>query len=85
MPATIHTAVGIAMQGSKQILSCQVREGAENLEHWKEVERNLFDRGLRRMLLFVQDASSGPAAVTERMFPHCAVRMCTVHMLVGSP
>ena len=79
--AAIHTAVGIDMQGRKQILSCQVREGAENLEHWKEVERNLLDRGLRRVLLFVQDAFSGLAAVTAGMFPQCEVQLCTVHML----
>ena len=48
--AAIHTAEGIDMQGRKQILSCQVREGAENLEHWLEVERNLLERGLRRVL-----------------------------------
>ena len=79
--AAIHTAVGIDMQGRRQILSCQVREGPENLEHWKEVERNLLDRGLRRVLLFVQDAFSGLAAVTEGIFPQCAVHLCTVHML----
>ena len=62
--AAIHTAVGIEMQGRKQILSRQVREGAETLEHRKEV-----DRGLRRALLCVQDAFTGLAGVTAGMFP----------------
>ena len=79
--AAVHTVVGVDMQGRKRILGCQVKEGAENLEHWKEVERNLLDRGLRRVLLCVQDAFSGLAAVTEGLFPQCEVQLCTVHML----
>ena len=81
MQAAVHTAVGIDMRGRKRILGCQVQEGAENLEHRKAVERNLLDRGLRRVLLFVQDAFSGLAAVTEGLFPQCEVQLCTVHML----
>ena len=79
--AAVHTVVGVDMQGRKQILGCHVKEGAENLEHWKEVERNLLDRGLRRVLLCVQDAFAGLAAVTEGLFPQCEVQLCTVHML----
>ena len=79
--AAVHTAVGIDLQGRKRILGCQVKEGSENLEHWKDVERNLLDRGLRRVLLFVQDAFSGLAAVTGGMFPQCEVQLCAVHVL----
>ena len=79
--AAIHTAVGIDMQGRRRILSCQVREGSENLEHRKEVERGLLDRGLWRVLLCVLDAFSGLAAVTAGRFPQCEVQLCTVHML----
>ena len=79
--AAVHSAAGIDMQGRKRILGCQVQEGSENIEHWKAVERNVLDRGLRRVLLFVQDAFSGLAAVTEGLFPQCEVQLRTVHML----
>lgn len=69
------------MQGRKRIHTCQVQEDSENLEHWKKVERNLLDHGLRRVLLFVQDTLFRVAAVTAGMFPQCAVQLCTVHML----
>ena len=77
----VHTAVGNDLQGRKRILSCPVREGAENLEHWKEVERNLLAGGLRRVLLVLQDAFSSLAAVTEGMFPQGEVQLYIVHML----
>ena len=79
--AAIHTTVGIDMQGRKRILGRQVREGSENLERWEEVERNVLDRGLRRVLLCVQDAFSGLPAAPAGMFPQCEVQLCTVHML----
>ena len=74
--AAVHTALGIDLQGPKRILGCQFKEGAENLEHRKEFERNLLDRDLRRMLLFMQDAFSGLTAVTEGMFPQYEVQLC---------
>ena len=53
----------------------------ERLEHWKEVLRNLLDRGLRRVLLFVQDAFTGLARVTESLFPQSHTQLCVVHIL----
>jgi hypothetical protein len=41
--------------GRKQVLTCLPRAGRENLEDWKAVLRNLLERGLRRLLLLVQD------------------------------
>ncbi|MDE0626930.1 MAG: transposase, partial [Bryobacterales bacterium] len=60
--AAVHTVVGIDMQGRKRIHGCQVREGAESLERWKEVERfearyatwiGYLRRNCRRLLAFL--------------------------------
>lgn len=43
--------------------------------------RKLIDRGLRRVLLTVQDDFSGLDKIIEAFFPNTQVQLCTVHML----
>ena len=56
------------------------RAGRENLEDWKFILRNLIERGLRRVLLLVQDDFSGLLAISKSLFPNTDVQLCTVHM-----
>ena len=78
--AAIYLAVGLLRDGTKRVLSCTTRLGRENLEDWKLVLRNLAERGLRRVLLIVQDDFSGLLPVTSRLFPNADVQLCVVHM-----
>src|SRR6266478_2421579 len=66
--------------GKKQVLTCLPRAGRENLEDWKFVLRNLLERGLRRVLLLVQDDFSGLLPITQGLFPNTDVQLCAVHM-----
>src|ERR1700758_1622057 len=54
-PACIYVVVGLRRDGKRQVLTCLPRPGRENLEDWKFVLRSLLERGLRRVLLLVQD------------------------------
>src|SRR6266702_443724 len=64
-PACIYVVVGLRRDGKKQVLTCLPRAGRENLEDWKFVLRNLIERGLRRVLLLVQDDFSGLLPITH--------------------
>jgi len=66
--------------GRKQVLTCLPRPGRENLEDWKAVLRNLLERGLRRVLLLVQDDFSGLLPITQSLFPNADLQLCSVHM-----
>ena len=79
--AAIYTCVGIDLEGRKRVLACHVREGPESFGQWKETLRSLLDRGLRRVLLRVQDAFPGLVGLSEGLFPQAEVQFCTVHML----
>jgi putative transposase len=79
-PACIYVVVGLRRDGRKQILTCLPRAGRENLEDWKAVLRNLLERGLRRVLLLVQDDFSGLLPITQSLFPNTDIQLCTVHM-----
>lgn len=79
-PACVYLVVGLGRDGRKQVLTCHARPGRENLEDWKAVLRALLERGLRRVLLLVQDDFSGLLPITQSLFPHADVQLCVVHM-----
>lgn len=79
-PATIYVAVGLLRDGTKRILSCMVRHGRENLDDWKKLLRGLLERGLRRVLILVQDDFSGLLKITQSLFPNADIQLCIVHM-----
>lgn len=79
-PACIYLVVGLGRDGKKRVLSCIAKPSRENLEDWKAVLRNLIERGLRRVMIFVQDDFSGLLKVSESFFPNADVQLCVVHM-----
>jgi len=79
-PACIYVVIGLRRDGRKQVLSCLPRVGRENLEDWKTVLRGLLERGLRRVLIVVQDDFSGLLPITQSLFPGSDVQLCAVHM-----
>jgi len=79
-PATIYVAVGLDRDGKKRVLACVIRPGREHLEEWKRLLRALLERGLRRVLIVVQDDFSGLLTVTQSLFPRADVQLCIVHM-----
>jgi transposase-like protein len=78
--ASIYVVVGLRCDGKKQILACITRPGRENLEVWKLVLRGLIERGLRRVMIAIQDDFSGLLPITESLFPKADVQLCVVHM-----
>ena len=78
--ACIYLVVGLGRDGKKRVLSCIAKPGRENLEDWKSVLRGLIERGLRRVMIFIQDDFSGLLPITQSFFPNTDVQLCAVHM-----
>jgi putative transposase len=78
--ACIYVVVGLRHDGKKQILSCTAKPGRENLEDWKSVLRSLIERGLRRVMIFIQDDFSGLMPISQGLFPNTDIQLCAVHM-----
>ncbi len=83
-PACIYLVIGLGRDGKKSVLSCLTRFGRENLEDWKFVLRSLIERGLRRVMVVVQDDFSGLLGLTRGLFPNSDIQLCTVHLLRNS-
>jgi putative transposase len=79
-PACIYLVVGLGRDGKKRVLACVAKPGRENLEDWKAVLRGLIERGLRRVMIVVQDDFSGLLKISESFFPNADVQLCAVHM-----
>ncbi|MFQ5788939.1 MAG: transposase [Acidobacteriota bacterium] len=80
-PACIYLVVGLHRDGKKRVLSCLTRFGRENLEEWKAVLRSLIERGLRRVMIVIQDDFSRLLGLTRGMFRNSDIQLCTVHLL----
>ena len=78
--ACIYLVVGLGRDGKKRVLSCVGKPGRENLEDWKGVLRGLIERGLRRVMIFIQDDFSGLMPISQGFFPNADVQLCAVHM-----
>ena len=79
-PACIYLVVGLGRDGRKRVLSCVAKHGRENLEDWKAVLRGLIERGLRRVMMVIQDDFSGLLPISQGLFPQSDVQLCVVHM-----
>lgn len=78
--ACIYLVVGLGGDGKKRVLSCTPKPGRENLEDWKSVLRGLMERGLRRVMIFIQDDFSGLLPISQGFFPNADIQLCAVHM-----
>lgn len=78
--ACIYLVVGLGRDGKKRVLSCIAKAGRENLEDWKVILRGLIERGLRRVMIFIQDDFSGLMPISQSFFPNADVQLCAVHM-----
>jgi transposase-like protein len=79
-PACIYVVVGLGTDGCKRILACTIELGQESLEGLKKVLKGLIERGLRRVLIVVQDDFSGLLKLTQGLFPKADIQLCIVHM-----
>ena len=79
-PACIYLVVGLGRDGRKRVLSCVAKPGRENTEDWKAILRGLIERGLRRVMVFIQDDFSGLLKISQSLFPNADVQLCAVHM-----
>ncbi len=77
---SIFTAVGIDMEGYKNILGWWVKKGKENKGFWSEVLQDLISRGLSKVCIFVTDDFKGLGKILKKFFPLSDHQLCLVHL-----
>ena len=77
---SIFIALGIDMEGYKQILGYWIKQGRENTNFWIEVFQDMISRGVSKVGVFVTDDFSGLTSVIRKFFPQSDHQLCWVHM-----
>ena len=74
----VYFALGIDEEGQRQILGFYVG-GQESSNGWREVLKDLYDRGAQEVLLGVFDGLPGLDAAFKETYPQADVQHCVVH------
>lgn len=74
----IYFAMGIDEEGGRQILGFYVG-GHESSNGWREVLKDLYNRGAQEVLLGVFDGLPGLDVAFKEMYPKADVQHCIVH------
>ena len=77
---SLFVAVGIDLDGNKQILRFWLLPGRESKGFWVEVLQGLVNRGVHRVLLFVTDDFAGLSEVIHKLFPYAEHQLCLLHL-----
>jgi putative transposase len=78
-----HLAVGINMQGRKEILGIWI-ETVEGAKFWLRVMNEIRSRGVEDVLIAVCDGLTGLPAAINAVWPQTKVQTCIVHLLRAS-
>lgn len=74
----IYFVVGVTEDGYRELLSFYVG-GQENALGWKEMLQDLYQRGLKEVLLGVFDGLPGLEEAFKSIYPKADVQRCVVH------
>lgn len=77
---TVYVALGIAPGGERRVLGFWLLP-AESALGWEGVLGELWQRGSRRVLLFVTDGLPGLPEAIQRVYPQAEWQRCVVHGL----
>ena len=76
----VYVALGIKPDGSREVLGFWLfgAEG-ESSHNWETILKELWERGVRRVKLFVSDDLPGIEEAIRRIFPNATWQLCVVH------
>ncbi len=79
----VYLAVGINLDGAKEVLGMWVSEN-EGAKFWLQVVTELKNRGLQDIFIACVDGLKGFPEAIETVYPKTQVQLCIVHMVRNS-
>jgi putative transposase len=80
----IYVAIGVTVDGERDILGLWAGEGGEGAKYWAHVLTEIKNRGVADVCILVCDGLTGlPDAVTS-VWPQTIVQQCVVHLIRAS-
>jgi transposase-like protein len=80
----IYTAIGVTVDGERDILGLWVGTGGEGAKYWQHVLTEIKNRGVKDVCIVVCDGLTGlPDAITAT-WPMTVTQTCVIHLLRNS-
>jgi putative transposase len=80
----IYAAIGVTLQGGKDVLGLWAGSGGEGAKFWMSVLTDLRNRGVKDVFFLVCDGLKGLPEVVANVFPMTIVQTCLIHLLRNS-
>ena len=77
----IYAAIGVSLDGDKDILGLWAGTGGEGAKFWMAVLTDLKNRGIRDTFFVVCDGLKGLAEVVGNVWPQAIVQTCIIHLI----
>ena len=79
----VYTILGVTVEGKKELLGLYLSEH-EGAHHWLTVLTDLYNRGVKDILIACVDGLKGFTEAINSVFPQTIVQLCIVHMVRNS-
>jgi transposase-like protein len=80
----IYVAVGVTVEGERDILGLWAGEGGEGAKYWHHVLTEIRNRGTTDVCILVCDGLTGLPDAVAAVWPQAIVQTCIVHLLRNS-
>ena len=77
----IYAAIGVTLDGEKDILGLWAGTGGEGAKFWMGVLTDLRNRGVRDVFFLVCDGLKGLPEVVDNVWPQTIVQTCIIHLI----
>jgi putative transposase len=77
----IYAAIGVTLEGDKDILGLWAGTGGEGAKFWMSVLTDLRNRGVKDVFFVVCDGLKGLPEVVGNVWPRTIVQTCIIHLI----
>jgi transposase-like protein len=77
----IYVAMGVNMEGERDVLGLWVGTGGEGAKHWMNVLTEVKNRGVNDVLIVCCDGLNGLPESVAAIWPQAEVQTCVVHLV----
>jgi putative transposase len=80
----IYVAIGVTVEGERDILGLWVGQGGEGAKYWAHVLTEIKNRGTKDVCILVCDGLTGLPDAVAAVWPQTIVQACVVHLIRNS-
>jgi putative transposase len=77
----VHTAMGVTVDGRREVLGLWIGEGGEGAKYWHQVLTEIMNRGVNDVCFLICDGLKGLADTANAVWPQAIVQTCVVHLI----